>query len=194
MDSSESPVFGEQEQNTYNRYFESVCHRPLFLFSSQGDELAAKLRPGHVYSAEGWEELSLPEIECQPQDGKEVTFRGDAAFANPEIHKALDERHVMCIIHLPGNDTLERDIEGSLTRPARQPGHRPVVLDKGFLRQAASWKAARRVVPKVEHHLGELFPRVRLIMTNLTLPIGPLCGPTTREGRRSSGSRKASWQ
>jgi hypothetical protein len=40
---------------------------------------------------------------------------------------------------------------------------------KGFLYQAASWKTARRVVAKVEHHAGE-FPRVGLIMTNLTLP------------------------
>jgi hypothetical protein len=36
--------------------------------------------------------------------------------------------------------------------------------------QAASWKTARRVVAKVEHHAGELFPRVGFIVTNLTLP------------------------
>jgi hypothetical protein len=40
----------------------------------------------------------------------------------------------------------------------------------GLLYQAASWKTARRVVAKVEHHAGELFPRVGLIVTNLTLP------------------------
>ncbi len=36
--------------------------------------------------------------------------------------------------------------------------------------QAESWKMARRVVAKVEHHTGELFPRVGFIVTNLTLP------------------------
>lgn len=41
---------------------------------------------------------------------------------------------------------------------------------KGFLYQAASWKTARRVIEKVEHHAGELFPRVGFIVTNLTLP------------------------
>ena len=40
---------------------------------------------------------------------------------------------------------------------------------KGFLYQAASWKSARRVVAKVEHHAGELFPRVGFIVTNPTL-------------------------
>jgi len=49
----------------------------LFLFNSQGDCLAAKLRSGNVPSAEGWEELLLPEIERQQQKGKEVAFRGD---------------------------------------------------------------------------------------------------------------------
>jgi hypothetical protein len=33
-----------------------------------------------------------------------------------------------------------------------------------------SWLTALRVVVKVEHHAGELFPRVGFIVTNLTLP------------------------
>jgi len=52
MDSSESPVYGEQEQSAYNGSCESVCYHPLFLFNRQGDCLAAKLRPGNVHSAE----------------------------------------------------------------------------------------------------------------------------------------------
>ena len=35
------------------------------------------------------------------------------------------------------------------------------------LYQAESWKTARRVVAKVEFYLGELFPRVGFIVTNL---------------------------
>jgi hypothetical protein len=34
MDSSESPVYGEQEQSAYNGYLGSVCYHPLFLFNS----------------------------------------------------------------------------------------------------------------------------------------------------------------
>lgn len=33
LDSSESPVHGEQEGSAYNGHFESVCYHPLFLFS-----------------------------------------------------------------------------------------------------------------------------------------------------------------
>jgi len=65
MNSTEIPVYGEQEQSAYNGHFESTCFHPLLLFNREGDCLAAQLRPGNVHSAEGWEELLLPEIERQ---------------------------------------------------------------------------------------------------------------------------------
>ena len=44
------------------------------------------------------------------------------------------------------------------------------IPDKSFHYQAGSWTLPRRVVAKVEHHAGELFPRVGFIVTNLQLP------------------------
>ena len=167
MDSTEIPVYGEQEQSAYNGHFESSCYHPLLLFSREGDCLAAKLRPGNVHSAEDWEELLLPEIERQQKLGTEVVFRADAAFAKPEIYDALEERDVKHAIRIPANDSLERDIAELLRRPVGRPSHKPVVWYKSFLYQAASWKKARRAVAKVEFHFGELFPRVGFIVTNL---------------------------
>jgi hypothetical protein len=168
MDSTEIPVFGQQEQSAYNGHFESTCYHPLLLFNREGDCLAAKLRPGNAHSAEGWDELLLPEIERQQRQGKEVVFRSDAAFAKPELYGALEEREVKYAIRLPANDNLERYVVELLTRPLGRPSHKPVVRLKSFLYQAASWKRARRVVAKVEFHFGELFPRVGFIVTNLT--------------------------
>ena len=129
--------------------------------------MAAKLRPGNVHSAEDWEELLLPEIERQQDQGKELVFRADAAFGKPEIYEALEERGVKYAIRIPANDSLERDIAELLTRPVGRPSHKPAVRYTSFLYQAASWKTARRVVAKVEFHSGELFPRVGFIVTNL---------------------------
>jgi Transposase DDE domain group 1 len=92
MDSSESPVHGQQEGSAYNGHFESVCNHPLFLFNDWGDCLAAKLRPGNVPSADDWDELLVPEIERQQAEGKHVAVRADAAFAKPEIYEALEAR------------------------------------------------------------------------------------------------------
>jgi hypothetical protein len=170
MDSTEIPVYGQQENSAYNGHFESTCYHPLLLFNREGDCLAAKLRPGNVHSAEDWEELLLPEIERQQKLGKEVVFRADAAFAKPEIYEALEERGVNYAIRIPANENLERDIAELLPRPVGRPSIKPLVEYKSFLYQAASWKKARRMVAKVEHHQGELFPRVGFIVTNLSSP------------------------
>jgi hypothetical protein len=170
IDSTEIPVYGNQEQSAYNGHFESTCYHPLLLFNREGDCLGAKLRPGNVHSADDWEELLLPEIERQQKRRKEVVVRADAAFAKPEIYEALEERGVNYAIRVPANENLERDIAELLPRPVGRPSIRPLVGYKSFLYQAASWKKARRVVAKVEHHQGELFPRVGFIVTNLSLP------------------------
>jgi hypothetical protein len=170
MDSTESPVHGQQEGSAYNGHFESVCYHPLLLFNQHGDCLAAKLRPGNVSSAEDWDELLLPEIERQQAEGKRVTFRADAAFAKPEIYEALEEREVQYTIRIPANRSLELEIEDILFRPLGRPSRKPLVRYKSFRYQAESWSKPRRVVAKVEHHPGELFPRVGFIVTNMSRP------------------------
>ena len=62
-DSTEISVYGRQEQSAYNGHFESTCYHPQLLFNSHGECVAAKPRPGNVYSAEDWEELLLPESD-----------------------------------------------------------------------------------------------------------------------------------
>src|SRR5207302_7428001 len=84
------------------------------------------------------------------------------------LYEALERRGVRYAIRLPANDVLERRIEDLLTRPRGRPSHAPLVRYRSFEYQAASWSRPRRVIAKVEHHLGELFPRVGFIVTTLT--------------------------
>jgi Transposase DDE domain group 1 len=163
-------VHGEQEGGAYNGHFESVCYHPLFLFNDHGDCLATKLRPGNVHSADDWDELLVPEMERQQAEGKRVAFRADAAFAKPEIYEALEERSVQYAIRMPANENLEWEIADFLVRPPGRPSHKPLVRYRSFQYQAGSWTKPRRIVAKVEHHAGELFPRVGFIVTNLLLP------------------------
>src|SRR5947209_3954150 len=168
IDSSESSVHGAQEQSAYNGHFESVCYHPLFVFNPGGDCVAAKLRPGNVHSADGWDEVLLPVIDRYRAQGQTVGVRADAAFALPTLYEALERRGVSYAIRLPANDVLERAIEDLLARPRGRPSHAPLVRYRSFSYQAASWDRPRRVIAKIEHHLGELFPRVGFIVTTLT--------------------------
>ncbi len=191
LDSTEIPVYGQQEQSAYNGHFESTCYHPLLLFNREGDCLAAKLRPGNVHSAEDWDEVLLPETERQQKQGKDVVVRADAAFAKPELYEALEARGVRYAIRIPSNYTLEEAVATLLRRPVGRPSHKPVVRYKSFRYQAASWTTARRVVAKVEFHCGELFPRVGFIATTLETDSRAVVRFYNKRGRRSNGSKPA---
>lgn len=167
MDSSESPVHGSQEGSAYNGHFGSVCYHPLFIFNQFGDCEAAELRPGNVHSAKGWRELLEPVVARYKDTGRKLYFRGDAAFASPDVYDYLEDKGILYAIRIKANNNLYREIEHLLTRPVGRPPKKPRIFFHSFSYRAASWRKSRRVVAKVEWHQGELFPRVGFVVTNL---------------------------
>ena len=87
LDSTEDPAYGKQEGVVYNGHFAKNCFHPLFGFTSDGDCLGARLRPGNVHSADGALEFIKPMVERYRPWFKLFWFRGDAAFAKPEIYE-----------------------------------------------------------------------------------------------------------
>ena len=168
MDSSESPVHGEQEGASYNGHFGSTCYHPLFVFNQFGDCEGAMLRAGNVHSAHRWRDVLDPILSRYGARGLRRYFRADAAFAKPDIYDYLEERRVFYAIRLPSNKVLQYEIAPLLIRPVGRPPKRPVIRYDDFWYRAGSWDRARRVVAKVEWHRGELFPRVGFIVTNMT--------------------------
>jgi hypothetical protein len=168
MDSSESPVHGEQEGATYNGHFETVCYHPLFLFNEFGDCEGAMLRSGNVHSAERWREVLEPIVERYKKRGIRLLFRADAAFAKPEVYEYLEQRDIGYAVRLPANEVLHEHIKHLLKRPVGRPPKKPSIWYHDFQYQAKSWDHPRRVVAKVEWHQGQLFPRVGFIVTNLS--------------------------
>ena len=168
MDSSESPVHGEQEGSTYNGHFGSTCFHPLFCFNQFGDCEGILLRSGNVHSADRWKEVLEPIVNRYEHNKIRKYFRGDAAFAKPEIYEYLEGNGFLYAIRLPANEILYEKIQHLLTRPVGRPPKKPIVLFYDFMYQAASWERSRRVIAKVEWHQGELFPRVGFIVTNMS--------------------------
>lgn len=85
MDSSVSPTYGNQEGSAYNGYFECTCYHPLFCFNQFGDIERAMLRNGNVHSADDWQEVL--KLVIGRYRGYDILrfFRGDAAFADPNV-------------------------------------------------------------------------------------------------------------
>jgi hypothetical protein len=197
LDSSESPVHGQQEGAAYNGHFECVCYHPLFCFNQFGDCEGAKLRPGNVHSADDWQEVLEPIIDRYLQMALRLLFRADAAFAKPEIYAYLEAKNIGYAIRLPANEVLQREIAYLLVRPTEWPSKGPMVSYHDFVYRAQSWNVSRRVVAKVEWHQGELFPRVGFIVTNLSYPtIGIICfynGRGTAEQWIKEGKYALNW-
>jgi hypothetical protein len=174
MDSSESPVHGDQEGSAWNGHFQSKCLHPLFVFNQFGDLERCALRPGNVHSADGWEEVLRPVLarysaEARPSITRRY-FRGDAAFAIPALFDLLEAEGWGYAIRIKGNSKLYERISWLLRRRPGRPSHTVIRTYTSFQYQAKSWSKARRVVAKVEFHPGELFPRVGFIVTNRSLP------------------------
>jgi hypothetical protein len=170
MDSSESPTYGEQEGSAWNGHFGCTCYHPLFVFNQFGDLERCLLRPGNVHSAEDWWDVLEPVIARYRGRGLVLYFRGDAAFAKPEVYEMLEAEGIGYAIRLPANPVLQARIAHLLTRPVGRPPKRPQVFFASFTYRAQSWSKPRRVVAKVEWHQGELYPRVGFLVTNLTRP------------------------
>ena len=83
MDSSASPVHGQQEASAYNGHFGCTCYHTLFTSS----EIAKGplLRPGNVHSADRWKELLEPIVARYDKKKVGKYFRGDAAFTKPDV-------------------------------------------------------------------------------------------------------------
>jgi hypothetical protein len=143
MDSSESPVHGQQEGAAYNGDFECVCYHPLFLFNQFNNREAAKLRSGNVPSADDWQEVLDPVVERYLIVAVRLLFRADAAFAKPEIYEYLETRQIGYAIRLPANQVLWREIEDLLTRPTEWSSPKPIVSYHDFTYRAQRWHVSR---------------------------------------------------
>ncbi len=170
MDSSVSPTHGEQEGTAYNGHFGCTCYHPLFLFNQFGDLERSALRPGNVHSAHGWRDVLVPVVDRYKEREIRLYFRSDAAFASPDIYEYLEAEGMLYAIRLPANKVLQESIGHLLRHPVGRPPNHVRRYYASFSYQAGSWGRKRRVVAKVEWHPGELYPRVGLIVTNLSRP------------------------
>ena len=167
MDSSESPTYGEQEGSAYNGHFGCTCYHPLFVFNQLGDLERCALRSGNVHSAADWRNVLEPVVARYRDTVKRRYFRGDAAFANPEIYEFLEAEGYGYAIRLPTNSVLQGKIGHLLKRPVGRPPQQVRRFFASFSYRAQSWNKPRHVVAKVGWHPGELYPRVGFIVTNL---------------------------
>jgi hypothetical protein len=90
IDSSVSLTYGDQEGTAYDGDFARTCHHPLFMFNQLGNLEYCALRPGNVHSADDWHSIIEPVVARYRDKVRRRFFRGDAAFAAPDIYEFLE--------------------------------------------------------------------------------------------------------
>jgi hypothetical protein len=114
---------------------------------------AARSRPGSVSGRQDQAPAS-GRPRRPARDGRQRLkrryFRGDAAFANPEIYGFLEIEAYKYTIRLPTNAALQERIGWRLKRPVGRPPNEVRRYYASFHDQAGSWTRSPRVVVKVE--------------------------------------------
>ena len=121
-----------------------------------GDVERCAPRSGNVHSADNWHAVLEPVVARYRGIVKRLYFRGDAAFANPEMYEFLEAEGMGYAIRLPANRVLQDRIGYLLKRPVGRPPHEVCRFYASFSYRAQSWSKPRRVAAKVEWHHGEL--------------------------------------
>jgi hypothetical protein len=113
LDSSVSETYGRQEGSAYNGHFECTCYHPIFCFNHLGDLERALLRNGNVASADEWRSVLEPVVARYRDLDIRKYFRGDAAFAIPELYVFLEAEGYLYAIRLK---SINRHFPFDLTR------------------------------------------------------------------------------
>jgi len=114
------------------------------------------------------------------------------------MYAFCEGKWVTYFIRLRENAALTKLIGPCLKRPVGRPPQNGVQVKYMDLEyQAKSWDKSRRVVAKIEWHLGELFPRYYFIVTNSRLAAGKVVkvynGRGDVENRIKEGKNTLRW-
>ena len=104
---------------------------PSVLLQSVRGSRACDATTGYVHSAHDWLEVFEPIVARYRRRSIPKFFRGDAAFASPDLYGFLETKQFFYAIRLQANANLYRKIEHLLTRPVG----RLLEAAKGFLPQ-----------------------------------------------------------
>ena len=141
MDSSVSPTHGEQEGTAYNGHFGCTCYHPLFLFNQSATWRDVPCAP--VMFTVPTDGGMFPVVMRYKERKVRLYFRGDAAFASPEIYPKPRDYSTSSA------SKRTRFSSGTLPICLRDLSVGPTMfaVSTPFSYQAGSWNKKRRVVP-----------------------------------------------
>ncbi len=158
-DSTDDPAHGQQEFSFYHGYYENYCYLPLFVFAhcdqeEESEFLAALLRRGNLHGGYGTVSIlkRLVKHLRQAFPSSEIIFRGDSAFALPEIYQWCENNRIAYLIGFPKNERLLSLAEPFLSTARAEYQEEGEKVRRFYQLEyaAKSWGIKRRVILKAE--------------------------------------------
>lgn len=138
LDSTHTDTYGKQENSAFNTHYQVNGYHPLLAFEAlSGSLLAAKLRPGNVYTSKEAEKFLLRILREYRSDSRDILVRGDSGFAKPGIYRICAKKGLRFTIRLKANHKLQNIAE-----------HLIVVGQKDFDQPEVQWHVVEDYCPK----------------------------------------------
>ena len=155
MDATDDKIHGEQEGRHFNKYYDSYCYLPLYIFC--GDELlCSRLQTAKEDAAiNSVEEISRLVIRIRQRWPRtKILVRGDGGFCRDDLMSWCEENQVDYLLGLPKNSRLLKvlKLDQVLVKMAHQLTGKSVRTFREFrYRTRKSWSRERRVIGKAVH-------------------------------------------
>jgi hypothetical protein len=173
IDGWDDPTHGQQQLSCFHGYYGQHMYFPVLLNeANSGYPLVLQLRAGNSHPGKGvagllrWVFWRLK----RAWPGVQITLRGDAGFALPEIIELCERSGVGYVLGFARNGVLERKISDLLEKARLQcvqTQDKARLFDDVYY-AAATWNHPRRIVMKAEWLPKG--PNPRFVVTNLELP------------------------
>lgn len=168
FDATDDTVHGEQEGRFFDKYYDSYCFLPLYVFC--GDALlAAYLRPADKeanHHALAVLKLLVPKLRRGWPD-VQIIIRGDSAFCRWRTMRWCEDHGVDFIFGIGKNAVLKRKAAHWMQEAKEgyeKTGNKQAIFGE-FQYGAGTWSRKRRVIAKAEHLPGGANPR--FVVTSL---------------------------
>lgn len=173
IDTTLLATYGSQEGEGFNYHYRAHGYHPILCYDGlTGDLIRAQLRDGTDYCSKDAAAFMEPIIAeyREHYPGIQRYARGDSGFATPELYDLFEDNDVKYAIRLKINKTLlslARERDEALAKATRLNMVDYAVTYGEFWYQAASWRAQRRVVFKIEKPCNQLTHMYTFIVTNM---------------------------
>ena len=169
IDATDDTIHGMQEGRHFNRYYDSYCYLPLYIFC--GDELlSCRLQSASQDAAtHSLEDLSRIIIQIRQRWPQvKILVRGDGGFCRDDLMSWCEANHVDYLLGLPQNSRLCKalELDQVLVKLAHDLTGESVRTFAEFRYcTRTSWHCERRVIGKAVHSDKGANPR--FVVTSL---------------------------